>query len=25
VRDTLCAFALWLATLDKTECDNIPL
>jgi DNA-binding transcriptional ArsR family regulator len=25
VRDTLCAFARWLATLDKTECEKIPL
>jgi hypothetical protein len=22
VRDTLCAFARWLATLDQTECDT---
>jgi len=22
VRDTLCAFARWLATLDQTECDQ---
>jgi ArsR family transcriptional regulator len=25
VRDTLCAFARWLATLDKTECDQSTL